>query len=205
MAIGNPSNRLEIYDAESRELWMAIYGKAYGLLGTTTSNHPATYALNGKRKNFSWLAKALGAWLAVSCLTVDCGEPPGDSELKQAIKVVRYTSSKRQLARSSFALLNKDMKPSKFVGWMFSTIGSAEWFPPSTLEFSLEELKMIQRSGIPLLPENVSIVPYKPDPRLGKQVVVKADDARHMIITEGYLDPTGEPVLFREWKMPVIH
>ncbi len=130
----------------------------------------------------------------------------GDSEypsLQKAENVVRYVSSKRQLKRSSFHAISGEKKPSRFVQWMFSNIGYAEWYMVDAPgEFHAEELKMIKKSGIPLIPPDVAIVANKPNPERNKQVVVKADNTKNKILVESYLNPQNPPVRSHEWDFP---
>ncbi len=145
---------------------------------------------------------AVGFLLLLPLFYMDFGdtEYPG---LQKAERVVRYVSSKRQLKRSSFTAFAGENTPSRFVKWMFSSMGYAEWYMVDAPgEFSAEELKMIKKTGVPLLPPDVAIVPDKPNPERGKQVVVKPDNARNMIIVESYLDPQGAPVRTGEWEFP---
>ncbi len=143
---------------------------------------------------------ALGILIAATLLLIDYGNSEYP-ELEGGIRVVRYMSAKKQLSRSSFIALKKNNTASDFIDWMFSPLGSAEW-PPSqnSLEFSPDELKMIRSSGIPTLPQNVSIVANKPDPRKGKQIVVKSDNVGGRIIVEGYIRPTEGPSITKNWK-----
>ncbi len=156
--------------------------------------------------------QSLGIWAFIGILgsmwlVFTWASKPGDyPELRQGIRVVRHISSPRQLARSSFWAMRSDendLSPSKFVSWMFSPMGSAEWIPPSPLEFSQEELKMISKIQ-PLLPAEVSIVPRKPDMKLGKQVVVFPDDARWVLIVKAYVTPGDEPVIVKELAFPHV-
>ena len=44
----------------------------------------------------------------------------------------------------------------------------------------------------------------KPDPKLGKQVVLKWDDAKRIVIVEAYLDPAQQPDFVWEILLPKI-
>ncbi len=59
---------------------------------------------------------------------------------------------------------------------------------------------MIQKTGMPFLPSGVSIVARIPDVERGRQVVVRGDDERQMLVVEGYLGPKASPVLTKEWR-----
>ncbi|PIQ99197.1 MAG: hypothetical protein COV66_15115 [Nitrospinae bacterium CG11_big_fil_rev_8_21_14_0_20_45_15] len=124
--------------------------------------------------------------------------------LQKAEQVVRHVSSQRHLKHSSFYALDGEKTPSRFVQWMFSTLAHAEWYlVDAPGEFNAEELKMIKKSGIPLIPPEVAIVPYKPDLERGKQVVVKADNTRNILVVESYIDPQMLPVRTREWEFSI--
>jgi hypothetical protein len=47
-------------------------------------------------------------------------ESPEYPELENGVRVVRYMSAKRQLARSSFIALQKNKTASDFVDWIFA-------------------------------------------------------------------------------------
>ena len=128
-----------------------------------------------------------------------------DPELEQAARVVGYMLVPMHLSRSSYAALYPDGKPSDFVSFMFSDIGVAEW-PES--EATAENDPMIREQArairAPLIPKNVVLVPRVVNPNLEKQAVVKFDDARSVVIVEGYVNPAGKPVMVREWKLPKV-
>jgi len=135
---------------------------------------------------------------------VDLGESEYP-QLKKGMHVVRYLSAKGQLKRSSFMAL-EERKPSKFVDWMFSPMGSAEW-PPwenSHLEFDSHELKAIKKMSTPLIPQNVALVPLAIDPEKKKQIVISADDQKRIIILEGFINPKDPSVLKEEIPFPEI-
>ncbi len=130
-------------------------------------------------------------------------EDSENPQLRNGFRVVRYLSSERQLKRSSFMAI-KEKNPSQFVDWMFSTLGTAEWPPyeDSLLEFDRDELNAMRRMGIPFIPKNVALVSKFPDFERGKQVVVKADDKKKIIILEGFINPKDFPVIIQEIKFP---
>jgi len=154
------------------------------------------------RKANLWIV--IGFLLPMLLFFVDLDEP-GNPQFKKGFQVVRYLSAERQLKRSLFMAL-KDRKPSKFVDWMFSPMGSAEWPPweDSHLEFDSEELKTIKKMGIPLIPKNVALVPLTVDPEKERQIVVSADDQKRIIILEGFISPNGLPILKEEIPFPKI-
>jgi len=135
-------------------------------------------------------------WLAIGCGGREAPAPP---ELEQAVRVVRYMTSPMRLSRSGFQAQSSD-KPSDFVSYMFSDMGVAEW--PYSEEMVEEDPSLGEEAraiGMPLIPQGVSLVPRRPDPSQKTQLVVKSDDARKMIMVEGYADPSTKPVLTREW------
>jgi len=149
-------------------------------------------------KLYVWVA--LGIMMVLPLLYMDYGSKEYP-ELNKAIRVVRYMSAEHQLQRSAFTYIHPEGRPEQFVAWVFSPIGSAIWPPvEGGGEFSREEEKMIQKTGMPFLPSGVSLVPDKPDMDKGQQVVVRGDDERQMMIVEGYLDPQDAPVLVKEWR-----
>lgn len=150
-----------------------------------------------------WMA--MGFLLVTPFLFWDSGTPKYP-ELRQAVDVVRHITSPRELGKSSFRFSTGEKFPSDFVKWMFSAMGTAEWYivDQPGVEFSADELKAMKKGGIPLLPQDVRVVRDKPDPQYEKQIVVKPDDARRMIIVDIYLNPNGAPLRTREWAFPSI-
>ncbi len=118
-------------------------------------------------------------------------------QLEKAGRVVRHMSAPRQLQRSSFTAFYPKGKPSEFVSWMFSEMGAAEW-PPSEWELDPTERDGMRSAGMPIIPKRVRI--YSRLKKNGsKQIVVKADDGRGLILIEGYLAPDQPPVLSKQW------
>jgi hypothetical protein len=143
---------------------------------------------------------AVLAVIVFSLTGCDSSEPP---ELKQAASVIRYLTAPVNLSRSAFWVAYPDGKPSEFVSYMFSTMGLAEW-PPRNDEFDEFELEAIRSMGTPLVPSGVSFFPRHRQSGMGTQVVIGYDDARGVVIVEGY-GPTGtEPVLRREFTLPKV-
>jgi len=123
-------------------------------------------------------------------------------QLERAGHVVRYMSTPSQLQRSSFIAFYPEGKPSDFVSWMFSEMGAAGW-PPSEWELDPMEQEGLRTAGIPIIPKDVRI--YSRLKKDGsKQIVVKADDGRGLLLIEGYLAPEQPPVVTKQWpfKLP---
>ncbi len=131
------------------------------------------------------------AWLCMAC---SADEPP---ELRQGAAVVRYMIAPNQLRRSMFSAAYPDPRPSDYVSYLFSTMGAAEWPAPARFS-SPEEIEQMRAIGMPMPPEDVTYLPDQPDPGRGKQIVIRADDVRGVVILEGYLDPQGAPALRQE-------
>lgn len=126
--------------------------------------------------------------LITACESGGQNEPP---ELKQAIKASASLLAKNNLSRSAFYAAYPDGKPSDYVKFYFSSMGAAEWPPyEGGGEFTVEEMKMARITPIP---QDVHIYPDTVDENdPGKQVVIKGDDQRGVIIFEGYLSPNDE-------------
>ena len=136
---------------------------------------------------------ALGLMLVMFAALVACGGkaevPP---EFERGVSLVRYFASPRYLGNSMYSATVEQHKPSELISYLFSTMGAAEW-PPS--EDSLELTKEQARTTrTPLVPSNIRLRPLAPDNQPGLQLVLKPDDARKMIIVEGYVLPNQTPI-----------
>ena len=132
--------------------------------------------------------------LAVACS--GSSEPPPD--LVAAAAVVGYLASPRYIEISMYSATVETGTPSEFVSYLFSDMGASERPEPARPEESGGDGK---RGGPPSWPAGIGYYPHKPDFRGGRQVVVVLDDARRIIVAEGYVDPAGKPVLRREFAM----
>jgi hypothetical protein len=148
-----------------------------------------------------WLALLLAACSQSTASKLDLTPP----ELKQAARVVEYLLEPRHLSRSAFSVAFPECRPSQFVSFMFSTMGTAEW-PDSEAMAEQDPMLREQAEAIraPLRPKGVAIIAREPNPASGQQIVVKADDARGVVIVEGYTDPKLQPILTREYKVPRV-
>lgn len=124
------------------------------------------------------------------------------SDLEQAAQMVHSMSSADRLKISTFPMVYPEGKPSQFVQWFFSTLGTREW-PLTAAEFKAQFDETII-PGYPLLPEDVAFSRQKPDLGKGRQLVVKSDDAHGTLIVEGYTQPGQKPVLVQVWKLPKV-
>ncbi|MDX2219355.1 MAG: hypothetical protein SF172_10060 [Burkholderiales bacterium] len=128
-------------------------------------------------------------------LVAACGKasaPPAD--LEQAVAVVGYLASSRYINRSMYSATFESGTPSEFISFLFSSMGAAERPEPAST-------RPPGSSGPPAWPDDIGFHALHPNPGGGKQVVVTPDDARGMIIAEGYVDPAKKPVLRREFAM----
>lgn len=147
--------------------------------------------------------KAISAVVASCVLFLSCtSEPDVPPELNQASRSVQWTLVPGNLARSTFPAVLPNGTPKQFVSWYFSTLGAAE--RPGSDNGDEMEREMAASLGAVLVPAGVSILHSKPDTAWGKQIVMKWDDARGVVILEGYLNPRELPVLVREIKLPAI-
>jgi hypothetical protein len=121
--------------------------------------------------------------------------PPAD--VSAAVAVVGYFAGPRYINVSMYSATAETGTPSELVSYLFSTMGAAE--RPET--YRMDEKDSAHRGGPPGWPEGVGFYPLKPNPRGGKQVVIFPDDARGMIIAEGYVNPAEKPVLRSEFEM----
>lgn len=142
-------------------------------------------------------------WLNMLVLALVAGcssssAPPAD--VSAAVAVVGYLAGPRYINVSMYSATAETGTPSEFVSYLFSTMGAAER-PESYRPDEKGGAGGAQRGGSPGWPEGVGFYPLKPNPLGGKQVVIFPDDARGMIIAEGYADPAGKPLLRREFEM----
>lgn len=136
----------------------------------------------------------------VCVLFLSCGSDPDvPPELDQAARSVEWSLKPMTLSQSTFPVVLPNGTPRQFVSWYFSTLGSAE--RPGYDTGDEMEREMAQSIGAPLVPMDVSIVHTRPDTAKQKQIVLTWDDARRMVILEGFLDPAHPPVLHREVEL----
>jgi len=145
------------------------------------------------------LAAGLGFLLILPLLFVDWEEEAKYPKLEKAERIVRYMSAPRQLKRSSFLLVYPEGKPSDFVKWMFSSLGTAEW-PPSEWELDDVDREGMRSAGIPILPKEVGIF-SSPQSDVLKHIIVKSDDSKGVLIVEGFLKPGEPPVFVKQWSL----
>jgi hypothetical protein len=142
---------------------------------------------------------------AISILLFSCESNKIPEPLERALQTAEQMASKGMLEQSAFYAIFPEGTPSKFVSFLFSDIGAAERPPvEGSGEINPDEQEMHIRGMMPVWPANVGMTYSNPDTGLGMQVVWKWDDAKRMIILEGYVDPTQPPVAIRKTELPVV-
>jgi hypothetical protein len=132
-----------------------------------------------------------------------CSKDPNVKELEQAARAVEQMVGPFYANRSSFFVVFPNGTPRQYVSWFFSSMGASDWPPvdrPS--ELAQDELDALRQIGMVFRPVDVYYRHSKPDTSVRKQIVLKWDDAEGLVILEGYLDPSQEPVLTRSFKIP---
>lgn len=151
------------------------------------------------------LRRLSGFFILVFLLLSCAGGESAPPELEQASDFIAWMLAPVNLSRSTYPVVLPDGTPKQFVSWLFSTMGVAEWPPDEAMaKQHPDEAEMARAIGSPLLPTGVRFVHTRPDSSAGKQLVLKWDDARNVVIAEGYLDPSQPPVLTKEWTLPKV-
>jgi len=136
--------------------------------------------------------------LVLTLALASCNDVGAPAELKRGVQLIRWMTAPAQLSRSMYSTV-QDGKASTFVSYLFSDMGAAEW--PETEE-AAERDPMIKEqaaaAALPLSPKGVSFAADAPDPAKGRQIVLKADDARKIIVVEAYDTPAAKPLLVEE-------
>ena len=139
-------------------------------------------------------------WLSLLLIAGCAGDADAPADLKQAAVAMKAMSAPRNLSRSVFSVAFPNGTPSQYVAYLFSDMGAAEW-PVAMDEMEAEGMRAAR---IPILPKTVRVVARRPDPAVGRQLVVSADDARGVVVVRGYERHDGEPLLEREWALPRV-
>ena len=135
-------------------------------------------------------------------IALSCSGSSAEPELERAAVLVEHFTTPSVLSNSTFPVVLPDGTPRQFVSWLFSGLGKAEW--PLTREESLRDFGEAELPGMPSLPDSVAFLHSRPDTSEGKQIVVTWDDAKGIVIVEGYLDPKLEPVFRKEYVLPKV-
>ncbi len=129
------------------------------------------------------------------------GPPP---ELRRGVQLVRWMTTPEQLSRSMYSTF-QDGKASTLVSFMCSSMGASEW--PETEESAERDPRLKDQAAaarLPLSPKGVAFVADAPNPAKGRQIVLKADDARQMLIVEAYDNPSQKPLVVEEIPLPKV-
>lgn len=132
---------------------------------------------------------------AVILMLTACDSMSPPAELRRGVQLIRWMTMPEQLSRSMYSTV-QDGKASTFVNYVFSDMGAAEW--PESEEAAEHDPAIKKRAAtalLPLSPKGVTYSANAPNPAKGRQVVLKADDARQMIIIEAYDNPSAEPLM----------
>ena len=143
---------------------------------------------------------ALLPGLAIFFIACSENEPP---DLHQAVAVINWQLAEFNISRSMYAAVLPDGTPRQWVSYYFSDMGAAERTPEEE-HAQEDEREMARALRMPLWPKGVAATHSKPNHSFGKQIVLKWDDARRLVIVEAYVDPTQEPAFVREIPMPKI-
>lgn len=144
------------------------------------------------------------ALLVVSLAALmSCGTQKEPKILSRAADAIESMLTPKNLSGSMFSAAYPEGGPSRFVSFMFSDMGLAEW-PPSEGFAAQDEVEAMRAVGHPLLPDGVAVVPLNPDLSRGAQIVVASDEAKGAVILKGYLNPGDKAALFREIKLPKV-
>lgn len=141
---------------------------------------------------------------ALAIVLAGCSAP-GPPDLRQAALVIGYELRPKNLARSAFAATHPNGKPSDWIEFRFSSLGAAErGYSEEDAERDPQVREQARAVGMPLLPRGVTIVAGGVDSEAGRQLVLRADDARGKVIVEGYESPDAKPALTREFNLPQV-
>lgn len=144
------------------------------------------------------LGTIFGLILALAISACSGPEQAADPRLQKAVSAMTYMTTERFLSRSAFSHAHPETKPSAFVSYLFSDLGTAEW--PIALDRDEEE--QLRSARIPALPRDLPVHPHRPDPAVDLQVVVRADDAAGVVIIEGYAKAGEAPLLVEKRRLP---
>lgn len=135
-------------------------------------------------------------YLAALFVAACSSEPP---DLKQAADYIQWEVAPRNLTRSAFAYAYPDCKPSQFVSFFFSALGAAE-----RPVFDSEGIQQARAQRMPIVPDDVAIVPLEPKLSEKKQIVLRADAADEYLLIDEYLEPNDKPVATRKIKIKKV-
>ena len=124
-------------------------------------------------------------------------------DLARAKDIVADFVAPLSLQNSMFAAAYPDCKPSQLVHYMFTGLAAAE-LPEVEHSATETDTPPSEESGAPGWPAGVEMVALNPDPAKGRQLVLKADDAKEILILEVYDDPAKAPLATYEVKVAKV-
>jgi len=150
-----------------------------------------------------WSRILVGLTFFLAAVLTACSMQSTPPDIEQAAKSMKRMLAPSNLSRSAFYVAYPNGGPSKYITYLFSPMGTAEW-PLS--EDNLEGLSGadLRAGGITPLPKGVAIVAHQPQAGKGKQLVLSADDTRGVVVARGYLSGNEEPVLTEEWELKKV-
>jgi len=122
-------------------------------------------------------------------------------ELYQTYRAMRNMCTEANLTRSAFPYVYPECRPSEWVSYLFSSLGTAEWPPRAEMEFTEEETRIAR---IAALPRDVEVVPLRPRRNFDRQIVIRFDDTAGVVTAEAYETWNEDPVFKREWTIPKV-
>lgn len=148
--------------------------------------------------------KRFGASLIFVLMLAACGGHELPPELHRGVVMIKWMTSPLRLSRSQYSAV-QDGKPSTYVKFMFSSMGVAEW-PDSEEAAERDPLLKEQAAAgrLALAPKGVSFAADAPDPAKMRQIVLKADDAKGILIVEAYDSPAAKPLLVESIRLPAV-
>ena len=138
--------------------------------------------------------------LVLSYHLLGCSSQSSDPGLEKAAQVIQYMMRPKNLSRSIFSAAFADPKASNFVSYIFSPMGAAEWPIPMD-DFEKEQMQSI---GAPIAPADISYNPLELATEKSRQIVVKFDDDKNLVIAEAYDNPNNPPIFVKEWELSKV-
>jgi len=142
----------------------------------------------------------------VAIALAGCHSTPPD--LAAAVGAVGSMLSPQALERSAFYAVYPEGTPSDFVAFLFSPLGKAEWVPDDPTvapgRGGLVSPADVLAVGGKLPPGVVGLVPEEPEPHILRQVVLRGDDERGVVIAAAYEQPWSVAVVVHEWALPRV-
>lgn len=133
-----------------------------------------------------------------------CGGDELPPDLYRGVAMIKSMTSPMHLSRSAYSVV-QDGKPSTYVKFMFSSMGVAEW--PDSEEAAERDPALKEQAAAghrALVPKGLSFAANAPDPAKSRQIVLKADDAKGVLIIEAYDNPAAKPLLIESIHLPKV-